>query len=322
MGRFPEGEVPRAGIQRISRDIAATDIHQIRHEVKFFTLSAGILGLLLFASCSRHPEQSEEIARVDDQSLTTDFVHKQFDTAAGISEMQVRMYARQWVNSELLYQEAKRQGLDHSDAVLQSLEEARRQLAINALLDKDVFTDQPQSISKDEVAIYFKTHAEEFALRDDIVQISLVVFSERDPAASFREAALEGGGWQTAVAAAENPQDAKEQFITKTDSAFYTEATLVPAKLWKVAAALGVGEVSFPVRTSAGYFVMMLLGSFPRGATPPMEYVENEIRQRLVIQHRQQRLTEYLESVRKKHTVQINLSGVTPEHDTLAQPGE
>ena len=285
-------------------------------------MSLGLMSAFVISSCSQRADQTQEIARVDDQSLTSEKIHKFFDTTSGISEMQVRMFARQWVNSEILYQEAKRQGLDHSESVLQNLEDARRQLSINALLEKEVFTETPQSISKDETAIYFRNHLDEFALREDIVQISLAVFTEREPAASFREEALRGGGWQAAIAAAQIPNDGKVSLATKTDSAFFTQATLFPTKLWKVTSALGVGEVSFPVKTSAGYFVIMLLGSFQHGATPPMEYVEDAIKSRLVMQHRQERLAEYLETARKKHSVQINLTGVASGRDTAAQSGE
>ena len=290
--------------------------------MKFSAACVGFVCAVLLASCSQRAEQTQEIARVDDQVLTPEKVHKFFDTTSGISEMQMRMFARQWVNSEILYQEAKRQGLDHSESVVQNLEDARRQLSINALLEKEVFTETPQSISKDEISIYFRNHLDEFALRDDIVQISLAVFAERDPAVTFREEALQGGGWQAALAAAQTPGDGKVRLVTKTDSAFFTQSTLFPNKLWKVTTALGVGEVSFPVKTSAGYFVIMLLGSYQHGATPPIEYVEDAIRARLVMQHRQERMAEYLESVRKKHSVQINLTGVAADRDTVAQPGE
>ena len=290
--------------------------------MNFSAICFGLSCALVISSCSQHAEQTKEIARVDDQSLTSEKIHKFFDTASGISEMQMRMFARQWVNSEILYQEAKRQGLYHSEGVLQNLEDARRQLAINALLEKEVFTETAQSISKDEATIYFRNHLDEFVLRDDIVQISLAVFTVREPAASFREAVLEGGGWQTAIAAAQTPGDGKVSLVTKTDSAFFTQATLFPTKLWKVTSALGVGEVSFPVKTSAGYFVIMLLGSFQHGATPPMQYVQDAIKSRLVMQHRQERLTEYLETARKKHSVQINFPGVAPDRDTAAQSGE
>ncbi len=276
----------------------------------------------ILSSCTRQPEQSQDVARVDDQTLTLDMVHQQLDTSNGISEMQVRMFARQWVNSELLYQEAKREGFDRSESVLENLENARRQLTINALLEKEVFNDVPKSISKEEVAIYFKNHLEEFILRDDIVQISLAVFSEREPAAAFRESALEGDGWDAAIAEAQSAKNDQSPFITKTDSTFYSQSTLFPAKLWKVSSALGPGEVSFPVKTSAGYFVILLLGSYQRGSTPPLEYVEDAIRGRLVMQHRQERFTEYLEAMRKKHTVQINLSGVPTDHDSVSQTGE
>ncbi|HTX19534.1 MAG TPA: peptidyl-prolyl cis-trans isomerase [Bacteroidota bacterium] len=273
-------------------------------------------------SCSQRTGQSEEIARVDDQTLTREKIHEFFDSTAGISEVQMRMFARDWVNNEILYQEAKREGLDHSDAVLKNLEDARRQLAINALLDKEVFTESPQSISNAEAAAYFKTHAEEFALRDDIVELSLAVFAEREPAASFRETALEGGGWQAAATAAQAPVGGKTALVTKTDSAFFTQSSLFPPKLWKVATALGPGEVSFPVKTSSGYFVLMLIGSYAHGATPPLEYVADAIKSRLVMQHRQERIAEFLEAARKRHTVQVNISGGPSGKDTTSAPGE
>lgn len=276
----------------------------------------------MLLSCTRQPERAQEIARVDDQTLTLDMIHQQLDTSSGISEMQVRMFTRQWVNSELLYQEAKRQGLDRSEAVLRNLENARRELAINALIEKDIFNDTPQSISKEEIATYFKNHLDEFALRDDIVEISLAVFSEREPAAAFRETALQGKGWEAALAESQNAKNGQSPLITKTDSAFYNQSTLFPAKLWKVSSALGPGEVSFPVKTSAGYFVILLVGSYQRGASPPVEYVEDAVRGRLMMQHRQEHFTEYLETMRKKHIVQINLTGVPADHDSLQHTGE
>jgi len=274
---------------------------------------------VMLASCTQQTENTQEVARVDDQALTTEMIRRQLDTAGGLSEMQIRMFARQWVNSELLYQEAQRQGLDRSDEVLKSLEIAKRELAINALLEKDVYNETPQSVSKDEVAAYFKSHSEEFVLRDDIVEISMAVFTEREPAAAFRETALEGGGWEAAMTEA---RSGHAPLVTRTDSAFYNQSNLLPAKLWKVASALGPGEVSFPVKTTAGYIVILSVGSYQRGATPPVEYVEEPIRGRLLMQHRQEHFTQYLEAMRKKHTVQINLPGLPTDRDSTEHTGE
>jgi peptidyl-prolyl cis-trans isomerase C len=275
---------------------------------------------MMLASCTRQQRQIQDVAKVDDQTLTLETIYRQLDTTNGISEMQVRMFARQWVNSELLFQEAKRLGLDNTDAVRKNLDDARRQLTINALLEKEIFNDTPQSVSKEEVAIYFRSHEEEFVLRNDIVYISLAVFSSREPAAAFREAALQGAGWDAALASFQDPKNSSASFITKTDSMFYTQATLFPSKLWKVASALGTNEVSFPVRTSAGYFVLLSLGNYSHGAVPPVEFVDSAIRGRLVMQKRQQRFAEYVDALRKKHTVEINLSGTST--DSLSRTGE
>lgn len=290
--------------------------------MKPVALALILLCSALLASCSRQQRQLQDVAKVDDQTLTLDAIYRQLDTTSGISEMQIRMFARQWVNSELLYQEARRLGLDNSDAVRKNLDDAKRQLTINALLEKEIFKDTPQSVSKEEVAIYFRNHQEEFVLRNDIVYISLAVFSSREPAAAFREAALQGDGWEAAVAALQDPKNASTSLITKTDSVFYTQATLFPSKLWKVASALGTNEVSFPVRTSAGYFVILSLGSYSHGTIPPMEFVDGAIRGRLVMQKRQLRFTEYVDALRKNHTVEINLAGAPADHDSLAQTGE
>ena len=230
---------------------------------------AALSGIVL-VSCARQSQQTQEVARVDNQTLTLDAIYRQLDTTNGISEAQVRMFARQWVNSELLFQEAKRLGLDNSEAVQKNLDDAKRQLTVNALLEKEIFNDTPQSVSKEEVAIYFRNHQEEFILRNDIVYLSLAIFSEREPAAAFREAALQGDGWKAALGEFQNPKDNASAMITTTDSVFYTQATLFPSKLWKVASALGTNEVSFPGKNQRRLLCVALPGKLPArsNATP------------------------------------------------------
>jgi peptidyl-prolyl cis-trans isomerase C len=245
-------------------------------------------------------------------------IHRQLDTVRGISEAQVRMYTGRWVNMELLYQEAKRQGLDNDEQVLQSLEEAKKQLAINALLEKEVFTDAPSAIPYDAVTRYFRSHLAEFTLTSDVVWISFAVFTERSPAEAFRSSALKDKGWRQSLDGVKG----SPAFITKSDSVFYTSASLYPTELWKVSLALGDGEVSFPVKTSAGYFVILSLGNFTKGDEPPLQYIEDNIRNRLLMEQRQERYAEYLESLRRRHTVQINLAGFPSGTDTLLRNTE
>ncbi len=277
---------------------------------------------LLNLSCGKSGPETNEVARVDNNTLTLEMIRTQLDSGRSISQSEVHLFADRWINSELLYAEAQRQGLENSSAVQQQLEEARKQLSINALLEKEIFIDTPQSIPDDKVSSYYSAHKNEFTLTNDVVWISFAVFAERKPAVNFRSSVLQGSGWSASIENFRTGDDSSSALLTFSDSVFYTQSMLFPAELWKVAKTLGTKEVSFPVKTSAGYFVILSYGSFAKGSIPPLNYVENDIRGRIVMEKRQQRMAQFLESLRKRHIVELNLAGVPSEPDSARPPGE
>jgi hypothetical protein len=82
-----------------------------------------------------------------------------------------------------------------------------------------------------------------------------------------------------------------------------------------VAAALGMLEVSFPVKTSVGFVVLRSLGQFKSGAVSPLQFVEAEIRTRLAMELRQQRYQQFIQTLRNKYTVELMVA----TQDSLAQ---
>jgi hypothetical protein len=261
---------------------------------------------MLLLACSRPAEQGREVAKVDDQPLTLEMVRGMVDTTRGISEAQVRSFTNQWIVSELLFQEAKKRGLENSDDVVKKVEDTRRQLAIAALLDREVVIGAAASVAAVDVEKYYEAHKEEWTLPGTLRRLSFAVFADLDAAKKFRTEAIEGNGW---IAALQEMRTANK-LVSNTDSMFYTRSDLYPPELWKVAQSLGVDEVSFPVKTSSEYFVLMLLG------------VEDEIRNRLLIELRQKRYADFVEQLRQQHTVQINLTGVAAGNDSLGIPPE
>ena len=114
---------------------------------------------MLLLACSRPAEQGREVAKVDDQPLTLEMVRGMVDTTRGISEAQVRSFTNQWIVSELLFQEAKKRGLENSDDVVKKVEDTRRQLAIAALLDREVVIGAAASVAAVDVEKYYFLHA-------------------------------------------------------------------------------------------------------------------------------------------------------------------
>lgn len=263
---------------------------------------------LLIAGCRRREPSVTPVARLDNTTLTLEEIKAQLDSSRGVSAAQLNEYIQRWINDEILYREAMRRGLDGKESVRARVEEVRRQLAINALLDEVVYTQGSSHSSPQEVAQYYQTHINEFVLSTDVALVSFALFRDRDAANTFRTKVLQGTRWGDArKQALADPQQAA-QIAVHVDSAYYTQSTLFPVELWRVVAASEKVEPSFPIRTGEGFYVVIVWKLGRQGQRAELPYVEREIRSRLAIERRQRLLSELMENLRAKHTVEILVS--------------
>jgi hypothetical protein len=272
------------------------------------------MGCLLFVvGCGRKDSSQQTLARIDDRTLTLEDVKARLDSSRGVTPAQVGEYTRRWINDEILYREALRRGLDNTEAARFQLEDIRRQLAINALLQEEVYSEKLQQFTADEVSQYYSVHSKEFTLSTDVALVSSVLFRDRDPANAFRTTVLKGIPWRQAISQVLLDPQQSSQIVAKIDSTYYTQNTLQPSELWRVAAASAKPEPSFPIRTNEGNYVLIVWKFARQGQTADLAYVENEIRSRLTIERRRRALTALVETLRSKHTVEYLL---TEEPDT------
>jgi hypothetical protein len=263
--------------------------------------------LVFFAGCGSRDSGKRPVARIDDRTLTLDEVRARLDSTRGVTQAQVGEFARRWVNDEILYREAVRRGLDNKDAVRAQVEEAKRQLAINALLQDEVYTRNSSECTQDEIAAYFAAHTKEFTLSTDVALVSLLLFTDRDAANVFRAAVLKGTPWQQAVQQAIADPNQSSVILARIDSMYYTQSTLLPVELWRVAAASSKQEPSFPVHTDEGSYVLTVWKLSRQGQIADLAYAEPEIRSRLTIERRRQALSGLLERLRSNHAVEMML---------------
>jgi hypothetical protein len=57
-----------------------------------------------FLSCKKSPAPVQELARVNDRSLTKEMIEAHADASQQLTDAQIKMYANRWVISEILYQ--------------------------------------------------------------------------------------------------------------------------------------------------------------------------------------------------------------------------
>lgn len=278
----------------------------MRKRRKWSAVGAVLALVLLIPGCEIRESKKDYLARVGDSYLTREEIGMGEDTAAAFSDAQIRDHVAVWVNNEILYQEARRQGMENSEAVQQQLAEARKQLSIEALLQKEIYRDTIYTV-EDSIKAYFDNHPTEFILREDAVKLNMVVFPSREQANAFRTKLFGGMRWKTAVQTFSTDPSTRGSVLVSIEDRYYTQRTFFPPELWRVAGILAPQEISFPVRTHGGYVVIQTLAVLRQAKRANLDMVRDEIRQRMIIDQRRQRYADLLARLRSRYEVEVTV---------------
>jgi len=269
----------------------------------------------LVQACSREAPPKQFAARVDQALLTEDEIATAHDSLAYTPQRR-REYINDWVNAELLYQEAMRRGLGDDKRVRQQVEDAAKKLIVGALLERELYADE--NVSDDEIVALHNGGGDAFRLREDVVNVSYALFSDRDAANTCRTRLVSGTLWSLVMAEASRDSLLKSHLVRVATRQFFTQSNLYPAELWKLARTLGKDEVSFVLKTDAGYYLLVSHGVKKQGEIPELDYIRSEIRDRILIERRRTRYDRLLADLRAKHSVEVRLA----ESDTTSRVQE
>jgi hypothetical protein len=272
-------------------------------------LPAALLLLALGSGCGGPDKGHGYVARVNNAVLTQEDLVVTRDSL-GTPTALSKEYVNEWVVTELLFQEAERRGVPDAPDFQSQLEKTRKRLAVAALLQKEVYDAvDTAAITEAAIAESFKASGTAYALREDMVQASLVLFRERDAASNFRTTVMRGTLWDEALRRMAAVPAQQSQIVRTDDHRYLTRATLYPEELWRLARSLPREEVAFPLRTSEGYYILRVHQSFRQGELPPLEYVRAEVREHLLMDLRRQRYEDFIRTLRERHAVDIRDAG-------------
>ncbi len=275
--------------------------------------------VLAFGSC-REP-QGAVIARVGDAVLTREEALRAVDTTRGSVDRQIRAYVVSWVNTELLHQEALKRGIEKSEKFVQQVEDVKRQLAVQALIEAEELADTT-AVGDDTLKAYFDAHAPEFFLREDMVRLNIIVLAGREEASSFAAAVSQGTSWKSAAGKLSSDTAVAPSIRFAAAGELYSRRTLTPPDLWKVASTLSAGEVSFPVKISDGFAVLQLISRLGEGRPAEFDFVRDEVYQRVMVERRRTRYDALLASLRSSVKIQVMLSPASASDTTQQLPHE
>ncbi|MCL5266985.1 MAG: peptidylprolyl isomerase [Bacteroidetes bacterium] len=255
------------------------------------------LALVLFG-CARQPESGRLLATAGSAKLYLNEVSSHADTSSAYA---VRNYVSNWVNEQLLYDEAKKLGIDNSPGFQKRVDEFSRQLAITMLLNHRVY-DAPVSLGPGEVQGFYNSHRDEFRAADEIAFVNLAAFDKRSIAVKFRNALVSGSSWTETLG------DIPTYAILDIKDSVYLKVSGTNPAIWNVVQSINVGSVSFPIQIDSLSYVVEVINKIGAGEPLPLSYAAPLIRERLTIEKRRKLYEALMDSLRAVGNFQIDPS--------------
>ena len=213
----------------------------------------------------------------------------------------VRNYVSNWVDQQLLFEEAKKEGLDNAPVFQENVAEYARQLAITMLLNKKVYA-APIELTQNDISNYYDSHLNELRASNEIACVNLAAFGKRSFAVSFRNALISGSSWNEVFS-----DIPVSEVVDVKDSAYVTSSSVHPA-IWDVIQSLEDRKISFPIQVDTLNYVVQVIKKLNIGDLLPMDYVASRIREKLSIEKKRQVYGLLLDSLRSVGNFQIDPS--------------
>jgi len=268
------------------------------------TLLSGVIGagILLLTGCTPPPEEGV-VALVNGRPITqTEFEARWGELAEATKtryekEGGKRRFLDELITRELLMQEARKQGLDQSDAIRDRVQRYREQLILDELLKDRIKTKI--ELSNEELEAFYEQHAQEL-LTPLKVRVSQMLLPNISAAKDLEKQINQGGHF--AQFAQRYSIDEKSK-AKGGDLGPYRKDLVVP-EVDEVIQTLKPGFVSAPIKTDAGYYLVMV-SSLDTEIIQADVAVRERLRQELLNEKRRKRFDDVIVDIRAKATIRL-----------------
>lgn len=258
--------------------------------------------LLLLISCGPPPEEGV-LALVNGRQITqTEFDARWGELAEATKaryqkEGGKRVFLDELITKELLMQEARKLGLDQSDAIRDRAQRYKEQLILDELL-KDRIKAKVE-LTNEELDAFYEQHSHEL-LTPLKVRVSQMLLPNISAAKDLEKQVNQGGHF--AQFAQRYSIDEKSK-AKGGDLGPYRKDLVVP-EVDAVIHTLKPGFISAPIKTDAGYYLVM---------TTPLDKeiieadvaVRERLRQELLNEKRRKRFDGVIADIRAKATIRL-----------------
>lgn len=260
----------------------------------------GLLGLVvafvLFSGCGHKKETV--IATVNGVKLTLEDLYAEVPESYqdSVTQEQKRQFVERWINSEVLYQEALRRGLQRDAYIKGKIRAAEKNILIAELIQREL--QNRAQVTEEEAREYYQTHLDEFTRKDDEVRASQILVPTLEEARKIRRE-IEAGADFARLARKCSVDPSAEQ---DGDLGYFTRQEVLH-EVAKVAFSLPVGALSQPIKTEFGYHLITVTDIKKKGTVRSFELVRDEITGQFSEQKGLEQLELFLEELKENSSI-------------------
>lgn len=269
------------------------------------------LFLFSFLTCGKFSKaNSPVIARVGHSILTLDDLNKSIPSeySSHITREQRVNYVKQWIDTELLYQEAIRQKIDKEIDIRMRLEKMKKDLLGAEMISRNSFGINKRKFSEKAINSYYEQHKESFIRESDVVKYIEIVVENIKTGWKVRNMITQNNFLELAAQFSKIP-------VQDPNTAPYIPLNSLPSELASVIFTIRIDGTTSPIKLADGVHIVRVLDKQNAGDTCFVEEVKDEIVSALSTQSQKKDIENLLADLRQKTNHEFHFELITQGAD-------
>jgi len=243
------------------------------------------------------------VARVGRSTLTLEALREKIpnEYSEQITRDQNINYVKQWIDRELLYQEALNQKIDKDPVIKERMEKMKEDLLSAEMLHRFSMEIQPDSIKDSAVSEFYKKDQNQFLRQKETVKYLDIVVEDSKKAWEVYRTLNKENFVRIASQYSKAPN-------YDSSNIPYTPTEDIPSEIRQAITTLQINSISNPIKTSDGYHIVNLMDKREKGTRCSYSEVKQEITNQIVTIKQKALLEKDLSDLRIKNRVELNLN--------------
>ncbi len=270
-----------------------------------------IAALVVLASCSgdsgkKADSGGEKVyASVNDARLTETGLRALVpsDFYSTLTPEHKKEIVQEWINNELLYQEAIRQKIDGDPEIARIIENSTRTLVSNELLERNL--NSVKAPDDKQLQAFFEAHKKNFILPDREYKIRFASFENRRDAEDFWRKVKSRSGFSELAADMSKDPSARQG----GDLGSVSEEMVEP-EVWTAIAEtvkkFGLVKISDPFKIASGYACVIVDEMYEAGSVKSFESVRDQVRDMYMVEKREEARKELIKKLTSSAKVTLS----------------